>query len=357
MRQFSNLIRISALGVSVAAMPTGPANALLIVPTFGSSVTSQSNAAALEAAINTAASTIDGLYSNPGTVQILFDYSNSVLGQSQDGENFVTYSQYVAQLGADEAAHPSNTVLATALANISKGNGATATYVLGTTAFLRVGLGFTGQGVTPCYNAAGTYVSGCGQTYDGVITIGGVSTASGGLGQNSQAVSVVEHEMNEVLGGGGTGTTVGQSQSALIADLSFPANQLPQFIVGPTDLYRYHSTSATCAGVTSTPSFTTATGEVACYSINGGSTTLVQMNQSGGGADYGDFATTSPNNPYIQDAFYPGPTNDYSMLSPEFNMLESIGYDPNLPEPPSLALFAGAICGLGWFRRSGARTA
>lgn len=355
MHQFFDPVRISAIGLSAAALVTGPAHALLILPTFDSSLTTQSNAAALESAIDTAVATIDGLYSNPGTVQVLFDYNGAVLGQSQDGENFVTMSQYVSQLTTDSAAHPSNTVLSTALANISKGNGATATYVLGTTAFLRVGLGFTGPGVTPCYNAGGTYVGGCGQTYDAVITIGGVSTATGGAGQNSQAVSVVEHEVDEVLGGGGTGTTIGQSQSALAAELPSPANQQPQFIVGPTDLYRYHSTSSTCAGVTSTPSYSTSTGEIACYSIDGGTSALVQMNEAGNGSDYGDFATTSPNIPYIQDAYYPGTTNDYSALSPEFTMMESLGYDANLPEPSSLALIAGAIGGLGWLRRRRAR--
>jgi len=351
MRKILDLIRISVVGFSAAATLSAPAHALLIVPAFDTTLTSQSNAAALEAAIDTAASTISGLYSNPGTVDVLFEYNSSVLGESQDGENFVTFSQYVSQLGVDSAAHPTNTVLSTALANISKGNGATATYVLGTTAFLRVGLGFTGPGTTPCYNASGTYVSACGQTYDGVVTIGAVSTAAAGAGQNAQAVSVVEHELDEVLGGGGTGTTVGESQSSLAAFLPFPASQQTQFIVGPTDLYRFHSTSSTCAGVTSTPSFSTSTSEVACYSINGGSTSLVQMNQTGGGADYGDFATTSPNIPYIQDAFYPGTTNDYTSSSLEFTMMESIGYDANLPEPSSLVLIAGAIGGLGWFRR------
>ena len=80
---------------------------------------------------------------------------------------------------------------------------------------------------------------------------------------------------------------------------------------------------------------------MACYSIDGGTTSLVRMNQVGGGSDYGDFATTSPNIPYIQDAFYPGTTNVYSILSPEFTMLESIGYDPLMPEPVEpRALFA-----------------
>jgi hypothetical protein len=331
------------MGVSVAALLAGQAHALLIEPTFDSTLTSQSDAAAVEAAIDTAANTIDGLYSNPGTVQVLFAYNSAVLGQSQDGESFLTMSQYSSVLTADSTAHPGNTILSTAVANLSKGNGATANYVLGTTAFLRVGLGLTGPGTTPYYNASG----GTGGTgvFDGIVTIGNVSTSPGGTGQNSQAVSVLEHELNEVLGGGGTGSTIGENLSAYETG----------FVVGPTDLYRYHSTSSTCAGVTSTASYSTSTGEVACYSINGGTSSLVRMNQAGGGSDYGDYANTSPNVPYIQDAFYPGTTNDYSTASPEFVMMESIGYDSNLPEPSSLMLMTGAVGGLGWFRRRRAR--
>lgn len=328
------------IGVSAAIALAGQAHALLIVPAFDTTLTSNANAAALEAAIDTAAGTIDGLYSNPGTVQVLFDFNSGDFGQSQDGETLVAYSQYTTQLGADSAANPANTILATAVANLSSGN--TGNWVAGTTAFLRVGMGFTGGGTTPCFNASGTYVSGCNAIYDGVITIGNLSTSSNGPGTNSEATSVVEHELDEVLGGGGTGTTIGQT---------FPG--VTGTVIGPTDPYRYQSTGATCANVDSTPSHTTSTSAVACYSINGGKTGLVQMNQAGGGSDYGDFVTPS-GTPYIQDAFYTGTTNVYSTASPEFTMMESIGYDP-VPEPSTLALFTGALAGLGWMRRRRAR--
>jgi hypothetical protein len=335
-------LRVAALGVSMAGAFPGPAHALLIVPSFDSTLTSQANAAALEAAINNAVTTIDGLYSNPGTVKILFEYNGGVLGQSQNGESFVPYSQYVSQLAFDSATHPSNTVLASAVANIGKGN--IGDYVLGTTAFLRVGMGFTGAGTTPCYNAAGSFVSGCNSIYDGIITIGNVSTSPAGVGQNSQALAVVEHEVNEVLGGGGPGTTIGQNLSGMVSGVA----------LGPMDLYRYQSSGSTCAGVDSTPSYTTSSAVVACYSYDGGVTALVQMNQAGGGSDYGDFATTSPNTPYIQDAFYPGTTPIYSVVSPEFQMMQSIAWDA--PEPSALALFMGAIGSLGYFRRRRARS-
>lgn len=343
MRYFLDCIRLSWIGGAAAIALMGQAHALLILPTYDSTLTGSANAAALEAAVNTATSTINGLYSNPGTVQVLFAFNSGVLGQSQDGESFVSYPQYIARLAANAAAHPSNTVLATAVANLGHGN--TGTFVLGTTAFLRVGMGFTGAATTPCYNASGNFVSGCNAIFDGIVTIGNLSTAPAGAGQNSQAVSVLEHELNEVLGGGGTGTTLGDDLSGFL--------NAGETAIGPTDLYRYRASGATCATVTGTPSYTTDPSAIACYSYDGGSTSLVQMNQDHtSNADYGDFANVAVN---IQDAFYPGTTAVYSPLSPEFQMLESISYDA--PEPSTIALLVGAVGGLGWVRRRRARRA
>jgi hypothetical protein len=70
------------------------------------------------------------------------------------------------------------------------------------------------------------------------------------------------------------------------------------------------------------------------------------MNQTGGGADYGDFANVAIN---IQDAFDPGTTPVYSFASPEYKMMLSIGW--NTPEPASFALFAGGAAAVGWIRR------
>ena len=51
-----------------------PADALVITPNFGSSITGNANAAAIEGAINAAIGTIDGLYS-PNNVSITVDFS------------------------------------------------------------------------------------------------------------------------------------------------------------------------------------------------------------------------------------------------------------------------------------------
>ena len=325
MRQFAEYVRIAIIGVSTATALVGPADALLISPTYDSSLTGNANAAAYEAAINTAIKTIDGLYGSPGTVQVLFKFDGSVHGESDTSEYSYSYSGYKQLLSADSAAQPNNSVLATAVANLSHGN--TATTVDATSALVRVALGQSAD--IGCLNAAG--VCGTGGTFDSIVSIGNLSTGSAAPGFNSQAVSVLEHELNEVLGGGGTGTTLGQSLTSTI---------------GPTDFYRYHSTSSTCAGITSTPSYSPSSSEVACYSIDGGTTSLVQLNEAGGGSDYGDFANVAVN---IQDAFDPGTTAVYSTASPEYTMMLSIGW--NVSEPATFALFVGAVFWLGWMRR------
>jgi len=359
MRQFLDLVRTSVIVASAAAMLTAPAHALLIEPSFDSTLTSQSDAAAVEAGIETAASTISNLYGNAGTVQILFEYNSQVGGAETDGGySFVSYSQYTSQLGSLSTASPQNTVLATAVKYLGDDN--TADYVLATTALLRVGQGYTGQGTTPCFNASGAYVSNCNAIYDAVITIGNASTTSPGPGQNSQVVSEMEHEIDEVLGGGGAGSTIGENLSGNLCPHSVTCSLTA---IGPTDLYRFQSSGSNCSSVTSTPSYTTSTAAVACFSITagqsvaGGQPYLVQMNQAGSGSDYGDFVTPAIGNPNIQDAYYNCCSSLYTSASPEFTMMESIGYDANLPEPSSLALITGAIGGLGWLRRRRVRPA
>jgi hypothetical protein len=117
---------------------------------------------------------------------------------------------YVGQLSADSAANPTNKTLSTAIANLSCGNDANgAKEIAATTALLRVALGDTAA--TPCFNASGAFVTGCGQTYDVVITLSPslpinytrpVSTSS------YDAIRMIEHETDEVLGGGGAGSTL-----------------------------------------------------------------------------------------------------------------------------------------------------
>ena len=354
MRQFLDFIRLLVIGTTIIVTLPGPARALQIAPTFDpTSFGGDPNAVAQEAAINTAVTTIEGLYSNPGTVQLLFEFNNGLGGGSDTdaGYQFVPYSEYTTNLAAISAEHPNNAVLATAVANLSSGN--SGNYVLATTALLRVGQGYSGA--TPCFNSSGAFVTNgsnqCDGIFDAVISIGTSSTTNAGPGQNSQAVSEMEHEIDEALGGGGAGTTIGENLSGDLCPHTVTCNLTA---IGPTDFYRYASTTTSCANVTSTTSYVTSSSNAVCYSIDGGKTALVQMNEAGGGSDYGDFVTPSSGPPNIQDAFYSCCSNKYTDASPEFTMMESIGYDA--PEPSTLALFSGAIAGLGWMRRRRARS-
>lgn len=110
----------------------------------------------------------------------------------------------------------------------------------------------------------------------------------------------------------------------------------------PLDLYRYASGGPNCSGITTPPGYTSSSAAVACYSIDGGLTNFngIQFNQAGGGSDYGDFAQPTDS---VQDAFYSGPDAVYSSTSPEFGMMESIGYDAAAPEPATWTMAAAGL--------------
>ena len=287
-----------------------PASALTINPYFDTSITGAGNAASVESAINLAIGTIESLYSNAGTVGIVFSQSGSVLGQSESADYSIGYSGYVAALTADSLAHPGNTILQTAVAHLSSGNDASgAGAINATSAYFRAALGFNASG---CFTSAGGFVGSCGQSYDGVITLGtSLNYGTTPVAGQYSAIATAEHEINEILGGGGQGSTLGQSIAAF----------------GPLDLYRYSA-----AG---TPSFTTASSATAYFSVDGGVTDIVPFNQTAPG-DFADFGVAGD----VQSAFgTPGTLPSYFTTSPEFAMMAAIGYDAvPVPEPAGMAL-------------------
>ncbi len=329
-RRFLFLACHTPLLIALAA--ARPASALTIIPLFDISITGAANAAQLEGAISDAAGVISSLYTNAGSVRIVFSQAaGSFLGESQSASYGLSYAAYTADLTSTSKSEPGNVILTSAVANLASGNKpGTGGSVIMTSADGRIALGLARD--TPCFSSSGTYVNSCNQAYDGVVTISTSYTLNYGktavAGQYS-AVDTVEHEVNEVLGGGGQGSVLNAIADNIAAY---------QDDVGVLDPYRYLA-----PGV---PSFSTAGSASGYFSIDGGQTNIVFFNQNSSG-DYGDF-NTSDN---VQSAFSgPGILATYDTASPEFAMLESIGY-AGVPEPGSFSLVAVGLASLGWLRR------
>ena len=267
-----SLITLSGTAL-LALILANPADASLdILPTFDRSITALGNAAAVEAAINNATHAIQGDFANSFDVPILFKAAHAGLDGflAMTNSTFFhrTYRDYVGLLESAAAAHPGNAALKTAVNNLGSGNKGGTGGVIVTNTVLQA-LGVPAPDVPGGYGANGKFV-GLG-AFDAVITINVDQPFTyaepvpvyDGHNVTYDATRAVEHEIDEVLGGGGSGSTL-NSVSQFGTD---NPDSVSTFYQGALDLYRYSAPE--------TPSFSTSEAAGAYLSVNGGATEIV----------------------------------------------------------------------------------
>ena len=206
-----------------------PSKALDITPDFGSSITGNANAAQIEGPISSAIDTVEGLYS-PNNVSVTVDFSytpgapGNLLTTHEEFYGY-TYRAYTNALKADSAANPLNTSLAIAVANLSKGNdsdGTSRMAIAYAQALLLANYGLA----TPAFVIDASININSDQPFDFTHPV---------PSNQYDAIGGLEHELDEVLGGGGPGSTLNEILNNCTTN---PTNFFCGRF-GPTDLYRY----------------------------------------------------------------------------------------------------------------------
>jgi hypothetical protein len=293
--------QIARGAATVATVAAGGAGgALVIDATFDGTITSDPNAAAIEAAIADAIRPYESLFDDPITVSIRFRYATTysdgttplpgLLAASETSTYVLAWSAFVPALTSD-ATTPNDVE-----ANVSLIGVALSPKIYPSSADGRA----VGLATPPVMFADGSV--GPGGPYDGIVTINANAPFDFTRPPAPGAVDArrsIEHEIDEVLG---LGSNIGR-----YSDLR------------PQDLFSWSAPNVRNL---------TATGS-RYFSIDAGITNLVGFNQDPDG-DYGDWlsAPCPQATPYVQNAFScPDQVDDVTATSPEGIGLDVIGYD------------------------------
>ncbi len=285
---------VALLGMAI------PAHALVINPTFDSSLTNLANAAQWESAINYADGQFASLFTNPITINITFKAGAipGYLGQNRfNGQSIGNYATVKAVL----AAHAKSPDDATSIANLPISD------PTGGGNFILADAQAKALGVRAANNPS----------TDGNITLSYLYSYT--FDPNNRAVSgsydfigSAEHEISEVMGRVGNANIDGGN-------------------FGVLDLFGYQFG----AGGTGTGVLNLAQNQDNNYfCIDGGITPLKLYNNHANGEDDKDWG------PGTDDSFnaysYSGVAN---LMSPvDIREMDVIGYDLAIPEPTSLAI-------------------
>ena len=336
------LLAASAMLIMAAGAINGSVDAMTITPHFESSITSSASYTTIAADINSALTFYNQNVLNPTSVSIDFAVTSttssaSYLGQSNSTIYSPSYNTYTSAMQTN-ATQNSNAIELTAYNNLQYGNDSNGAKSIDATApNMRV---LTGSATyTGGYDTSGNYVGNSG-TVDGVITLNASDLSGFGGGGNYSPGRVIQHEVDEVLGIGGAGSTLTSSTTSATA-------------FGPMDLFRYSAFH--------TPSYTNSSTATSYFSTDGGATNVVNFNQNPGtngqtGGDFGDWSSEGNTGNYVQLAFTSSSQGaaSISATSPEGIALQAIGYEMAVPEPSTLALCGGLLVGLGLMRRRAA---